>query len=299
MAIMMMVDLAVGMAAGLLRQRAPGGVTHKAEYIRQRADEELVIVGSSRASHHIVPRILRDSLGVSVYNAGMDGMGIVYNYGVLLQLLRHGGVRTVIYELTPWNDYLTDDNGQYLPNLRNAYGVPGVDSLFWSVDPSERIKMMSGLYRVNSMLPRLGFDNLSAATDTLWGYEPLWSRYAGASRLQEEDPSVSGKYEYDPLKIDLLKKFIRTCRERNIQLVFSVSPYLDRNYSYRYGMALAEKERVPVVTFRSEPQFFEDISLYQDPSHLNNTGAELYTRWLVGKLKPILADSPGAGRDTI
>ena len=36
-----------------------------------------------RAAHYYVPQIFEDSLGLSCYNAGSDGMCIYYHYGIL------------------------------------------------------------------------------------------------------------------------------------------------------------------------------------------------------------------------
>ena len=38
---------------------------------------DVLIMGSSRAHHHYVPEIISDSLGLSCYNTGKDGNGII------------------------------------------------------------------------------------------------------------------------------------------------------------------------------------------------------------------------------
>ena len=59
---------------------------------------EIVILGSSRASHHYVPSILTDSLGMSCVNLGMDGKGILYNYALFNMLVQYNSPRIIIYE---------------------------------------------------------------------------------------------------------------------------------------------------------------------------------------------------------
>lgn len=281
--------MAAGLAASALRMRAKGGDTFKEQYIKNRSDEEIVIVGSSRAAHHAIPSILSDSLGAKMYNAGMDGQGVIYNYGVLLQLLERKHVKTIVYELTSSFDYLEGDNSRYLAHLRGAYDVKGVDSIFMEVNPTERVKMLSHLYRINSGIGNLLYDCFVAPIDSRAGYVPLWTRYSGDMRVEAENPEERGNYTYDTVKMRYLDRFIAKCRERGVRLIFTVSPYLGQNYSYRYGLELARRDSVPVINFKTDPELFDDRALFQNEDHLNNAGAIVYSRWLGGQLRELLA----------
>lgn len=44
---------------------------------------EVLILGPSTANHHFDCQILKDSLGMTCYNAGRDGQNIIYNAMVL------------------------------------------------------------------------------------------------------------------------------------------------------------------------------------------------------------------------
>jgi hypothetical protein len=50
--------------------------------------DDILILGSSRASHHYVPAIISDSLGSSCYNAGKDKQGLFYCQAVLNAVMK-------------------------------------------------------------------------------------------------------------------------------------------------------------------------------------------------------------------
>ena len=59
--------------------------------------------------------MISDSLGVSCYNAGESGCGIILAYGRLLMILERYTPKAIIYEVTPDFDYLDGkDNHKYL-----------------------------------------------------------------------------------------------------------------------------------------------------------------------------------------
>ena len=59
----------------------------KLTYAIEQSNESLLILGSSRAQHHYNSQILADSLGLSVYNAGVSGQNIYFHYALLKSVL--------------------------------------------------------------------------------------------------------------------------------------------------------------------------------------------------------------------
>lgn len=279
-------DVAVGYASTSLQRSSKGGLTHKDEFIKNIMNADVVIMGSSRASHHYVSNLLADSLGCSVYNAGMDGKGIIMNYGVLLEITRRYDPKTIIYELTPSFDWEMGDNEKYLAHLRHAYGITGIDSIFWNVNLNERIKMLSNSYRANSLVPHLIYDNIVAQNDTLNGYIPLWGVYKPMTEGKESsDIGTDDVNNLDPLKAEYLKKFINLCYGRNIELIFAISPTI--NYSqdnFKIGKELAKENNLRIIDYNEMNTSFSDEKLYQDKSHLNNNGAILYSKEVLKKI---------------
>ena len=74
------VDFSLGVLFHYMLAHA-GGRTGAEYYVCTNATDEILIMGSSRASHHYVPEVITNDLGMSCYNAGQDGNGIVLHYG--------------------------------------------------------------------------------------------------------------------------------------------------------------------------------------------------------------------------
>ena len=72
-ALVAIMDVAFGWLFSMLRSNTRGGQTLKSEYIAKDCSDEILILGSSRAAHHYVPRIISDALGMSCYNCGQEG----------------------------------------------------------------------------------------------------------------------------------------------------------------------------------------------------------------------------------
>ena len=84
-------------------------------YIFSGVRSDVIILGSSRAIHHYDPQILSDTLGLTCYNCGEDGMGILLMYARYRAIRERYVPRLVIYEVLPEYDLQEEsDNLKYL-----------------------------------------------------------------------------------------------------------------------------------------------------------------------------------------
>ena len=150
-----------------------GGLTAVQRGIFDNLETDLVFLGSSRARHHYVPSIFKDTLRMLSFNCGLDGNGIVSMYGIYKILSSRKSPRVVVYDLHELFDIQTNDNSKYLASLKMAYDHDCIDSIFWDISPNERIKMRSNLYRYNSMLLPILSDYFSPHETYNYGYSPL------------------------------------------------------------------------------------------------------------------------------
>lgn len=51
--------------------------------LMKKVTPNVLVLGSSRASLHYIPKILEDFLGLEVFNAGFDSKGTTIGYGIL------------------------------------------------------------------------------------------------------------------------------------------------------------------------------------------------------------------------
>ena len=80
-AIIWVADIGLGAILDKIAYNAKSGGQQINNHITYKANEEIIIMGSSRASHHYIPQIINDSLKMSSYNMGQDAMGIILMYG--------------------------------------------------------------------------------------------------------------------------------------------------------------------------------------------------------------------------
>ena len=283
-ACVVVMDLAFGQFFSILRTHAKGGSTANCEYIANRATDDIIILGSSRASHHYVPQIIEDSLGMSCYNCGEEGNGVVLAYGRLKMLTTRYNPQLIIYEITPGYDYGTSEpNNKYLGYLRAYYNKDGISELFDNFDNDlSWLKMRSKMYQNTSrVLPDI-LDNV-IYRDNHKGYEPLLGQIKETSI---QTTIADGKEKaIDSLKLSYVEKVIELCQKEQIQILFVISPRYgikENNMSgYEPALSLCQKHGVPVYNFICCPSISEHPEFFQDEGHMNSKGAEVYTHFFV------------------
>ena len=283
------VDIVFGYTMGSITKRIDIGGTGRNNYICDKMTDDVLIFGSSRAEHHYNAQMISDSLGVSCYNAGEGGCGIILAYGRLLMILERCTPKTIIYEVTPRYDYLYgDDNHQYLGRLKQKYDRFGVDSIFWSVDPSERYKMISRMYRHNSsFLQNLIVYFFRMSTDTgVKGFRPYYEemdtmKIKGSKKIYD---SKEG-YVYDSLKIHYIDKFLE--KTKSMKLVFVVSPvwYGQDTLVLEPIKQICKKRNTYIIDFSNSPKYVHHNEYFKDGVHLNARGADEFTKDLIIELK--------------
>lgn len=148
-AIVASVDVVVGKIFGNMQASMAKGRTGVEYHVCKTLDEDVLIMGSSRASHHYVPQILEDSLGLSCFNGGQDGNGIVMQYGRWKILSEHKVPKLIIYDIEPSFDMVENDNERYIDRLKPFAGVKPVRIYMVSMFPMEGLKLTSSMYRYN------------------------------------------------------------------------------------------------------------------------------------------------------
>lgn len=283
------VDRLVGYVSDYLVEHAISGETQKNEYICDRTNEDILILGSSRAVHHYDPRIIEDSLGLSCYNCGYDGCGSITAYGLLNILSKRYCPQIIVYEITPGFDYFKHDkdNTKYLGPLKNYYDREGIDSIFMTISPTECWKMYSHMYRINSKAIQMFLENIMKRNETIKGFH---TKEISMSYEPDEKNEYEIRSEYDEVKIMYLKRIISLCKKRGIKLVFLVSPWYKGNgwEEFTYAVDLARINDIPFITHYSDTLINRNKENFYDPAHMNMKGAQTFTKVFVSDLKNII-----------
>ena len=288
-ALVAVMDCVFGVVFSWMRQHAKGGSTANCEYIANQANEDIIILGSSRATHHYVPQIIEDSLGLTCYNCGEEGNGIVLAFGRFKMLTNRFKPKLVIYELTPGYDYGTKDpNTKYLGYLRPYYDKDGIKKVFDDFDDEfSCLKMKSKMYQNTAKLLPYLVDNI-IYRDNMKGYAPLYGKINNITKDKSTDKNI----KIDTLKLSYLEQLILEAREQNIQIVFMISPKYGSDselFNYEPAITLCEKYNVPYYNYINYKEIVENADYFQDFNHMNNQGATVYTQMIIKEiLKPYL-----------
>lgn len=284
-ACVVVMDFAFGLFFSFLRTHAKGGSTANCEYIANRATDDIIILGSSRASHHYVPQIIEDSLGMSCYNCGEEGNGVVLAYGRFRMLTSRYKPKLIIYEMTPGYDYgTTEPNNKYLGYLRPYYSKDGINGLFADFDDElSPLKMKSKMYQNTAKLLPNVVDNI-IFRDNMRGYSPLEGKLNPdkVKNVEAETCQV-----VDSLKLKYVEQIIVEAKKQNILILFMISPTygIDSDISsYGPEIALCEKHNVPYYNFANYSPIAGNADCFQDMGHMNNNGALEYTKMIIKEM---------------
>lgn len=285
--LVMVIDFLCGWSFDWLRNKAHGGPTMKSQYISNQCEDDILILGSSKAAHHYVPQIISDSIGLSCYNCGQEGNGIVAAYARYKMVTARKKPKMVIYEITPRYDYL-EDNGydSYLGAIRQYTDNIDVRQTYFAFsDRLERLRLLSNMYCNNSRLISVLRDCVKATPNRL-GYEPLYGKIS----LSQRKPDYNNTKSLDSLKYEYMEKLIQSVKDDGVKLVFVISPMFETsNISGDYTAAhdLSEKYGVPLINNIECIAISGNVELFQDYTHLNNTGAMEYSKIVAHQLKQL------------
>lgn len=285
------VDFASGKILEKLYQSCKSGVCYQENYIMRKTNQDLLVFGSSRAAYHYIPSILKDTLGISVYNCGREGTGIYYHYGVLLGTLNRYTPKIIFLDIDYRDIYeakgvfgldVLKEHAPFYHKISTEF-----DSLLVLSGKKEAIKLQSNLYRYNSKAFKIMTGNLSKGRDNVQGFREksgIWKNNIA--------PLKNTELVVDQDKIATLQKFINKTKEKKLILVFTVSPYFMSTPEGLYDplKKIAKENNIPILNHLQDNKFLSDKSLFNDELHLNKRGAVLYTTLIASEAKKVLKE---------
>lgn len=273
------------------------GSIHKIHSVMTQAQPDLLIVGSSRAAHHYDPKVIEDSLGITVYNAGLDGRGLPHAYALTKGFEGRRYPRYILCEVTPNFDLYAEESlslNEFYPYVGN----PDVKALLIDKDSLDKYKMLSNAYRLNSALIRLVSGMFLNQGQFVDGYEPLLGNISRHDQEGAEARRLSGytppTKTIDSLKLKYLRLLIEDAQAHGSKIVFVMSPrcYGGNEQPYLPELEIALSYGVPVLDHLNDTILIYNPSFYQDTGHLNYKGASAYTKHLIPELRTLFAPDP-------
>lgn len=256
---------------------------------------DVLVLGASRAQHHFVPRIFVDSLNMSCYNAGVDGQPITDQYMELLHSLDLGTPKIVIMDIAT-----SQLEEEWVKERNSCFSL-----FYWENEECRQIvndisgrenvayiSHLSSFYQYNSQLFLLYDLFLKKRHSLDHGYDPKPYKGKPFSLIKNKQDSQFIPY---PPAIRYLDKIVILCQQKNIPLIFTVTPSLSPAKSgfSDFIEAYCKQKRIPFWNDAKDSTFRSDPYIWYDGTHMNEQGAERYTRMIMGRIKRMsISDKP-------
>lgn len=262
----------------------------KIKYLVNDVHEDVVMMGTSRCNSHYVPFIISDSIGMSVYNGGIDASGCIFaHYIMLCHILAHHTPKVICLDVLT-NDFAKEKKpfrtvsffAPYFGRNKMADSVFRLAGTYWAYQTSH-------LYRFNakaaSNLAGLAVNKQAHGEN---GYLPNECPKQFPELLDDEIVT-----EVDTLKLSYINKFIGLCRQKDIKLVFIVSPSYTRVPKQRYEVLseIAKENNIPMFDYHTTEMYFDHPEYFRDNGHLWDKGARLFSAAFASDLKRFLHTS--------
>jgi len=259
----------------------------KLKYLFNNCNQDVCFFGASRCHSHYVPSIISDTIGLSVYNAGVYASdNTLSHYIALNMVLSHHKPKVVCLELAP-SDYLPGDYHAVTFFAPYFGKCEQIDSVFRDINTYWQYKLCH-LYRFNAKaVPNIVglFVGKPQSED---GFLPKEKPIYILDSLETE--VKKREYQVSDLKVKYIQKFIDRCKECDIKLLFVVSPWYLKAHPTRYDVLkeIARKNNIPFLDYHSNGYLQDHPELFHDQLHLCEEGAKIYSSKFASDLKKIL-----------
>lgn len=289
-------DRLIGMGLERLFYKQQHGDDANTMYVLGEAKEDILIFGSSRASHHYQSTLIAQQTGMSCFNAGRDEMTITYMNALLPEIYKRYTPKLLVLEIVPTELSAGPDNAVVYQRISTvllpfAHRYPTVKPTVALVGDTELWKLRaSHIYPYNSLIGSMvqnTYTQLGHFSEK--GYEPLYASIDSANYTKPMWGDFTARTGVDSLQQATLQAIINTTKAHGSRLVVVISPFyfphtLAGNDSYDHIKKLTAANNIPFYDFSADSSFVLHPQLFKDDVHLNDSGARLFTQHFLTRL---------------
>jgi len=288
-------DQALGISLDRLYRRTTSGELGGLINLALKQSPDILVLGNSRARHHISPSILRAHLSASVFNAGADGHDFLYAVMLLdLWTRAHRPPTAIILNMDPRSLSRSEEELQRTSVFSGYFGESRtVQRILLIRDKYARLKYVSYSYRFNGKV-------LSIMKNLVVSPDPAFDGYIGASDSLDVDSdpiaaTIGREIRQFPdwdLKLEYLKELTQYCKNNGTRLFLIAGPVFTPDpvrslWSARLSNVAAAYPGLEFLDLseRTHPELFAgQAHLYHDNLHLNAKGAEVFSTLLASEI---------------
>jgi len=293
--VLIIADQLIGRTLRHLYFSQVAGEYYRATYTIDSTKADILIFGSSRASHHYVPDIFEEKLNMGFYNTGRDGNFLLYNYATFKAVTKRYSPKLIIFDINPWELFYLQSNYERLSSLLPYYNDhPELREIVELKGPFEKYKLYSASYPFNSKLINIGIGILELSKTkyaSQKGYMPLYNKMKDITANNYLTENIG---EIDKNEINALSYIATYCKSNKISLLFVYSPVFNnskKSFATKIISDIAIAEQAHYLDFSNDSIFDNHPEYFQDNLHLNDDGAKLYSEIISNYIKKMESDN--------
>lgn len=276
-----LLDMSIGKILRYFYFKQKSGLLYRTTYSLEKTNENILILGSSRANHHYQPEIFEKKLGKPCYNTGRDGQYIFYQYAVLKAVLKRYAPEIIILDFTEGELEKGQESYDGLSSLAPYYkGHPEIRSIVLLKGPFEKYKQYSSIYPFSSLMLTIAAGNSGGnqnMDNDKKGYVPLYNELYQPIAFSVGKPTTT----LDSIKVEAFTSFIEDCIKANLKLYIAYSPTFKKsiheNLSVIKAKEIANKNNIAFFDYSKDTAFTNNSKLFSDIDHLNDAGARFFS----------------------
>lgn len=286
--LIIVLDILVGNGLEFLYFKQKYGLYARTTYGLEQTEADLLIFGSSSANHHYIPTIFEETLNVTAYNEGRDGIDILYQAAILKGIFKRYTPKIIILNLSPYE--LSTERGYdrlsaLLPYCKK---YPEMKRTIFLRSKFEKWKLLSKIYPFNSTFLTLlnGIHKVVGNKAQDNGYLPLIGSL-DTNKFRRQTLDVQS--QIDPNRVKALIDFINQCKQRKVLVYIFFSPVYDfgshETLTIKEAMRISEAMKIPQINFINDPNFKGQALIFKDNGHMNHDGAIKFSKILAAYIK--------------
>ena len=285
-----MADIAIGYCCKYyIQNHQLTGRYQPLDRLIKEVNTDIILIGNSAILNSLNPDIIEDSLSMTCYNGGITGQGIFFFETIIDCILQRHTPKMIVIGLRP--EEVGGNLGEGIYDVLKPYygmGYKSIDDHFNNANGFDRFLLHSNLLRYNTIWVRvllyMLFDNTAYPKN---GFMPK-EKSSSIPQLRH----IEVYEEPVKAKLECLERIILKCKAKGIDLVICFPPTLLSFKSENLPCVNAVKDlcnnyNIPCLIDYDNKDFISHPDLFYDNGHVNNKGADIYTRRVSQKLNQL------------
>jgi hypothetical protein len=260
-----------------------------------RAKADILVMGNSRALVNVSPFILRERLGYSTYNLGMDGADFNLSKMRYQVACKRGKKPRILILVLGFEDVQQNIavpfKEQLIPYLEDSIITKSIARYQFNYSPMDaRVPLLKYRHHLESVWQSIAIQLGKAPQDIrLNGYQGrdyTWDEtYASPGRTNNPNPKIT------PDLRQMLERFVEKSKSEGIELIMVIPPEYEtvqhyfphRKKIYCMYEGIARRNRIKYLNY-ADDNIKHKRDLFYTPTHLNKKGAEYFTNMLTADI---------------